>query len=177
MNGRLAYALRRVLLTIPVLIATSVFVFLLIRLVPGDPVQTMLGIRATPENIATVRLQLGLDRPLPVQYWEWVTGAVHGNLGEDFISHESISTLLKVALPVTLELTILAMAVALLIGVPLGVLVAAKSGWTRKLSGGFVVAAISIPDFWLGIMLVLVFTGLFNVLPPTGWVSLTDDPV
>ena len=102
MNGRLAYALRRVLLTIPVLIATSIFVFLLIRLVPGDPVQTMLGIRATPENIATVRLQLGLDRPLPVQYWEWVTGALHGDLGEDCISHESISTLLKVALPVTL---------------------------------------------------------------------------
>jgi peptide/nickel transport system permease protein len=176
-NGRLAYALRRVLLTIPVLLATSVFVFLLIRLVPGDPVQTMLGIRATPQNVATVRLQLGLDRPLPVQYWEWITAAVHGNLGEDFISHESISTLLKVALPVTLELTILAIAVALLIGVPLGVLVAAKAGWTRRLSGGFVVAAISIPDFWLGIMLVLVFTGLFNVLPPTGWVSLTEDPV
>ena len=177
MNGRLAYALRRVLLTIPVLIATSVFVFLLIRLVPGDPVQTMLGIRATPENIATVRLQLGLDRSLPVQYWEWVTAALHGDLGQDFTSHESISSLLKVALPVTLELTILAMAVALLIGVPLGVLVAAKAGWTRRLSGGFVVAAISIPDFWLGIMLVLVFTGLFNVLPPTGWVSLTADPV
>jgi peptide/nickel transport system permease protein len=173
-NGRLAYALRRILLTIPVLIVTSMFVFLLIRLVPGDPVQTMLGIRATPENIATVRLQLGLDRPLVQQYWDWVTHAVHGDLGQDFISHEAISSLLKVALPVTLELTVLAMAIALLIGVPLGVLVAAKSGWIRKASGGFVVAAISIPDFWLGIMLVLLFTGVLDVLPPTGYVSMGD---
>lgn len=177
MNGRLAYALRRILLTIPVLIATSIFVFLLIRLVPGDPVQTMLGIRATPENVATVRLQLGLDRPLIAQYWDWITSALRGNLGQDFISHESISSLLKVALPVTLELTILAMLLALLIGVPLGVLVAAKAGWIRKLSGGFVVAAISIPDFWLGIMLVLLFTGLLDVLPPTGWIALSDDPI
>jgi peptide/nickel transport system permease protein len=177
MNGRLGYLVRRVLLTIPVLVATSIFVFLLIRLVPGDPVRSMLGIRANPENIATVRQQLGLDRPLVVQYWDWIRGALHGNLGQDFISHEQISRLLSVSLPITLELTILAMALALLVGVPLGVLVSVKAGWVRKVSGGFVVGAISIPDFWLGLMLVLVFTGAFHLLPPTGWVALTKDPV
>jgi peptide/nickel transport system permease protein len=177
MNARLAYALRRVLLTVPVLFATSVFVFLLIRLVPGDPVRTMLGIRATPSTVATVRDQLGLDRPLPEQYWMWITGMVHGDLGTDFVSHEPITRLLGVSLPVTLELTVLSILLALLVGVPLGVLAATRAGWTRKLTGGFVIGAISIPDFWLGLMLVLLFTGVFNVLPPTGYVALTTDPV
>jgi len=177
MNGRLGYALRRVLLTIPVLFATSIFVFLLIRLVPGDPVRTMLGIRANPQNIATVRAQLGLDHPLVQQYWDWIRGAVRGDLGQDFISHEKITKLLSVSLPITLELTILAMLLALFVGVPLGVIVAARPGWTRRLSNGFVIGAISIPDFWLGIMLVLVFTGTFHLLPPTGWVAFTDNPV
>lgn len=176
MSGGLGYAVRRVLLTVPVLVATSIFVFLLIRLVPGDPVRTMLGIRATPGNIATVRTQLGLDHPLTRQYWDWIRGIVHGSLGEDFISHEPIMSLLRVSLPVTLELTVVAMVLAVFVGVPLGVLVAARSGWLRRFTGGFVVAAISIPDFWLGIMLVLLFTGFLNVLPPTGWVPLTSDP-
>jgi peptide/nickel transport system permease protein len=82
-----------------------------------------------------------------------------------------------VSLPITLELTILAMLLAVLVGVPIGVLVAARSGWVRRLSNGFVIGAISIPDFWLGLMLVLLFTGALNVLPPTGWVSFTQNPV
>jgi peptide/nickel transport system permease protein len=176
-NARIGYALRRVALTVPVLFATSVFVFLLIRLVPGDPVRTMLGIRATPTAIAAVRGQLKLDRPLVDQYLSWIGGALHGDLGTDFTSHQPVTQLLGVALPVTLELTVLAMALALLAGVPLGVLVAARTGWPRRLSGGFVIGAISVPDFWLGLMLVLVFTGVLNVLPPTGYVPLTTDPV
>lgn len=177
MNARLGYAVRRILLTIAVLFVTSVFVFLLIRLVPGDPVRTMLGMRATPQNVATVRAQLGLDHSLPGQYWDWLRGALQGNLGTDFVSHETITSLLGQALPVTLELTVLAMALALLVGVPAGVLVAAKAGWVRRVSSGFVIAAVSIPDFWLGIMLVLLFTGALQALPPTGFVSLPDDPV
>jgi peptide/nickel transport system permease protein len=176
MSGRLGYVVRRLLLTIPVLIATSIFVFLLIRLVPGDPVRTMLGIRATPDLIATVRLQLGLDRPLTAQYWMWITGALHGNLGQDFITHEQITTLLSQAVPVTLELTILAMLLALVIGVPLGMLAATNRGWPRRVTGGFVTAAITIPDFWLGIMLVLLFAGVFEFLPPSGYTPFLTDP-
>lgn len=177
MTERLGYVLRRVLLTIPVLIATSIFVFLLIRLVPGDPVRTMLGFRATPPLIATVRAQLGLNAPLTTQYWNWITGALHGDLGQDFVTHQSISTLLAQALPVTLELTILAMLLALLVGVPLGMLAATKTGWVRRTTGGFVTAAITIPDFWLGIMLVLLFAGVVEVLPPTGYEPFTQDPL
>jgi peptide/nickel transport system permease protein len=177
MRSRSGYLLRRVLLTVPVLFATSVFVFLLIRLVPGDPVRTMLGIRATPSTISTVRSQLGLDHPLVSQYWSFLTGALHGDLGEDFISHEKITSLLSVSLPITLELTVLAMGLALFVGVPLGVLVAARTGWVRRISAGFVTIAISIPDFCLGLLLVLLFTGELHLLPPTGWVAFTDDPV
>jgi peptide/nickel transport system permease protein len=176
-SGRLLYLVRRIVLTIPVLFATSIFVFLLIRLVPGDPVRTMLGIRATPRNIRTVRNQLGFDHPLVSQYWTWIKGVLHGDLGIDFITHERITSLLGSALPITLELTVLAMALAVLIGVPTGVLVAARVGWSRRFSAGFVTVAISVPDFCLGLVLVLVFTGYLNVLPPTGWVSFAADPV
>ena len=177
MSSRAAYLTRRILLTIPVLFATSIFVFLLIRLVPGDPVRTMLGIRATPSSISTVRSQLGLDHSLLSQYWDYLTGALHGDLGQDFISHESITSLLAVSLPITLELTILSMTLAVLVGVPIGVLVAARTGWVRRISAGFVTVAISVPDFCLGLLLVLLFTGQLHLLPPTGWVAFSDDPV
>jgi peptide/nickel transport system permease protein len=175
-SPHLAYAARRVLFTVPTLFAMSVFVFLIIRLVPGDPVRTMLGFRATPENAATVRNALGLDRPLPAQYASWLGHLLRGDLGQDFISHTPLSTLLAQRLPVTLELTTLALLLALAVGVPLGVLAASGRGWARRLTDGFVVAGISIPDFWLGTMLVLVFAGLLKALPPAGYRPLMEAP-
>jgi peptide/nickel transport system permease protein len=170
------FVLRRLLLAIPVLLVMSVFVFLMIRLVPGDPVQTMLGFRATPQNVAQVRKDLGLDQPLLTQYLEWIKGTLHGDLGQDYISHAPVSTLLAHRLPVTIELTILSMGLAVLVGVPLGVRAAARPGTARGLSEGLVVAGISIPDFWLGIMLVLLFAGIWQVLPPSGYVPFLQDP-
>ncbi len=177
MNARSRFIVRRLVLAIPVLLAMSAFVFLMIHLVPGDPVRTMLGFRATPQNVAQIRRALGLDRPLPRQYLDWLTGLLHGNLGNDFISHTPVSTLLAQRLPVTLELTTLSMSLAVLVGVPLGVLAAARPGWIRRLTEGFVVAGIAIPDFWLGIMLVLVFAGLTQLLPPSGYIPLLQDPL
>jgi peptide/nickel transport system permease protein len=171
------YIVRRLFQAIPVIIAMSVFVFLMIHLVPGDPVQTMLGFRATPENVATVRAQLGLDRPLLTQYLAWAGNALHGNFGQDFISHTPVSTLLAQRLPVTIELTLLSMTLAVLVGVPLGVRAAAKAGAVRNATEGFVVAGIAITDFWLGIMLVLLFAGIWQVLPPSGYVPFLKDPV
>lgn len=177
MSPRMRFIARRLLLAIPVLLAMSIFVFLMIRLVPGDPVRTMLGFRATPENVAEVEQALGLDRPLVSQYVTWIGGVVHGDLGTDFISHTPLSTLLAQRLPVTLELTFLSMLLALLIGLPLGVLAASRPGWIRRATEGFVIFGIAIPDFWLGIMLVLVFAGLTQVLPPSGYVALLEDPL
>jgi peptide/nickel transport system permease protein len=176
-SARGRFIIRRLLLAVPVLLAMTLFVFLMIHLVPGDPVHTMLGFRATPANVATVRQALGLDQPLLAQYASWMGGLLHGDLGQDFISHTPVSTLLAQRLPVTLELTILSMSLAVLVGVPLGVIAASRPGWPRRLSEGFVVAGIAIPDFWLGIMLVLVFAGLLQVLPPSGYVPLLEDPL
>jgi peptide/nickel transport system permease protein len=177
MSPRLAFILRRIALTVPVLFAMSVFVFLMIRLVPGDPVRTMLGFRATPETIATVRDALGLDLPLHEQYLGWLGALLQGDLGRDFISQASINELLADRLPVTLELTFLSMTLAVLVGVPLGVVAATSGRWSRRATSVGVTAAISIPDFWLGIMLVLLFTGVLGVLPPSGYVPFAEDPI
>jgi peptide/nickel transport system permease protein len=123
-STRVRYVATRVALTVPTLFAMSVFVFLLIHLVPGDPVRTMLGFRATPDNVRVIRHELGLDRPLVSQYFSWLGGLLRGDLGQDYISHESLAHLLRQRLPVTLELTISSMALALLVGVPLGVVAA-----------------------------------------------------
>lgn len=177
MSPRGRFIVRRLALAVPVIVAMSIFVFLMIHLVPGDPVQTMLGFRATPRNVATVRAQLGLDRPLLQQYLSWAGGLLHGNFGQDFISHTPVSTLLAQRLPVTIELTLLSMTLAVLVGVPLGVRAAARAGAVRHATEGLVVAGIAITDFWLGIMLVLVFAGIWEVLPPSGYVPFLQNPI
>jgi peptide/nickel transport system permease protein len=175
-NARGRFILRRLLLAVPVLLAMSAFVFLMIHLVPGDPVRTMLGFRATPANVAQVREALGLDQTLLAQYTQWLGGILHGDLGQDFISNTPVATLLAQRLPVTIELTVLSMTLAIAVGVPLGVRAATKPGWVRRATEGFVIAGIAIPDFWLGIMLVLLFAGIMRVLPPSGYVPFLQDP-
>ncbi|HEY1367262.1 MAG TPA: ABC transporter permease [Gaiellaceae bacterium] len=177
MSPRTRFVLTRVGLTIPTLLAMSIFVFAIIHLVPGDPVRTMLGFRATPENVRTVRESLGLDQSLPQQYFAWIGGVLHGDLGQDYISHAPLSELLGQRLPVTLELTLLSMLLALAVGVPLGVIASTGGRFGRAVSGSFTIAGISIPDFWLGTLLILVFAAKLGWLPPTGYVSFRDDPL
>jgi peptide/nickel transport system permease protein len=173
-SPRTAFVIRRVVLTIPTLLAMSVFVFALIRLVPGDPVRSMLGFRATPENVALVRHDLHLDEGLVSQYLSWIGGALQGDLGRDYVSGVPVSTLIGQRLPVTLELILLAMGLALLVGVPLGVAAARGSGPASRLAGGFVVGGVAIPDFWLGTLLILLFAATLQWLPPGGWAPLGD---
>jgi peptide/nickel transport system permease protein len=175
--SRLTFVVRRLLLTIPVLWVMTLFVFLIIHLIPGDPVRTMLGFRATPDNVATARHQLGLDESLWRQYVDWLGGLLHGDLGTDLISHAPLSELLAQRLPVTLELTVLSMLLAIAVGVPLGALAAVGNRRVRSLTDGLVVLGVSIPDFWLGIMLVLLFAATLEWLPPSGYVPLSDDPL
>ncbi len=177
MSPRIRFVIHRLLLTVPVMLAMSFFVFLVIRLVPGDPVRTMLGFRATEENVAQIREQLGLNAPLLNQYVSSLGGMLHGDFGTDFISKAPLSELLAQRVPVTLELTLLAMTLAVVVGVPLGVKAATGSRLARRFTDGFVVAGVSIPDFWLGIMLVLLFAGTLTVLPPSGYVPFTEDPL
>jgi peptide/nickel transport system permease protein len=175
-NPRVRYVVRRLLITIPVVLAMSIFVFLLIRMVPGDPVRTMLGFRATDENVATIRAQLGLDQPLLDQYLSWAGALLRLDFGQDFVSKVPLGELLSQRLPVTLELTILAMTLALLAGIPLGVMAATRRRNTGRATTALAIAGIAIPDFWLGIMLVLVLSGVFRLLPPSGYAPFLEDP-
>lgn len=177
MSRQLAFVIRRVLLTIPTLVLMSVAVFLILRLVPGDPVRTMLGFRATDANVAELRHQLGLDQSLPVQYLAWARALLHGDLGRDIVSHAPLAELLAQRLPVTLELTALSMVLAIAVGVPLGVWAATGGRWAGRLTESFVVVGISVPDFWLGIMLVLLFAGILVWLPPSGYLPFGRNPV
>ena len=122
------HVIQRVALTIPVLIGMSIVVFLLLRLVPGDPARVILGMRATPEGIAMLHRELGLDLPIHEQYVLWVGNLLRGDLGKDYRSHELVSTLLKQRLPVTMELALLSMSLALAVAIPLGVLAATRQG-------------------------------------------------
>jgi peptide/nickel transport system permease protein len=160
------------------LLGMSVLVFLIIRLVPGDPVLAVLGLNATPQLVAKLREDLGLDDPIYVQYFNWLAGVLHGDFGLDYRSDEPIGGMLLERLPVTLELTAMALAMAVAAAIPLGVIAAVRRGrLPDKAMQGLSLAGISVPDFWLGIMLILVFSLGLGLLPSSGYVPLRDDPV
>jgi peptide/nickel transport system permease protein len=173
-----AYILRRLLHLIPVLFLTSVIVFLMVYLIPGDPAQTILGPDARPEQIKAVRQEMGLDKPLPVQYVIWLGRALRGNLGKSFINDYPTLQLILMKLPVTLDLTVASFLVALAISLPLGVLSAIRPrGWINWFSYYYNALAMAVPTFWLGILLVLVFGLQFKLLPTSGYVPFLSDPL
>jgi peptide/nickel transport system permease protein len=146
--------------------------------VPGDPVLAVLGLNATPQLVAKLREDLGLDDPIYVQYFNWLAGVLHGDFGLDYRSDEPIGGMLLERLPVTLELTAMALAMAVAAAIPLGVIAAVRRGrLPDKAMQGLSLAGISVPDFWLGIMLILVFSLGLGLLPSSGYVPLRDDPV
>jgi peptide/nickel transport system permease protein len=171
----LAYIARRLLLTIPAMLAMSVLVFFIVRLVPGDPATAILGLRATPAAIAVVRADLKLDDPIWVQYGHWLGNVVQGNLGVDYNSHEPIRDKLVTRFPVTLELAALAMVMSALMAIPLGVLAATRRGLADHGATVLGLVGISIPDFWLGVMLILLMALVLNWLPSSGYVPLRED--
>lgn len=170
----IAYIARRVLLTIPAMFAMSIIVFFIIRLVPGDPVSIILGLRATPESTAVLRKQLRLDDPIWVQYLDWLGNVIRGDLGRDYRTGESITHMLVTRLPVTLEVAILTMVLAAGIGVPLGVLSATRRGGAELTSSTLNILGLSVPDFWLGVMLILLFSAQLRWLPSSGYVPLSE---
>ena len=168
----------RLALAVPMLFGMSVLVFLIIRLVPGDPVLAVLGLNATPELVATMREDLGLNDPIYVQYFHWLADILRGDFGLDYRSNEPIGDLLADRLPVTIELAGLSLMLAVAAAIPLGVLAALRRGRVEdKATLGVGLAGISVPDFWLGIMLILVFSLSLDLLPSSGFVPLADDPV
>jgi ABC-type dipeptide/oligopeptide/nickel transport system permease component len=169
----LRYLLRRLLLTIPVLLGVATLVFALIHLVPGDPAQAMLGEGASPEEIAQLRHSLGLDRPLLVQYQSFLTGLLRGDLGSSFrygtpVTHEIRDRLFR-----TFQLAFAAMCVAVLIALPLGIIAAVYRGTSVDHAAmTLALAGISMPNFWLGPLLAILFAVHLGWLPVAGTGSL-----
>jgi peptide/nickel transport system permease protein len=175
---RVRLALRRAAQVIPVLILATLVVFLLLQLVPGDPAITLAGENATDAHIEEIRHLYGLDRPLLVQYLHWLANAAQGDLSHSLISSESVRTSILQHFPATLLIVGLAMALSIAIGVPLGILAATRQG--RPIDAAVTSLAslgVALPNFWLAMILVGLFALQLNLLPATGAVALTEDPV
>ena len=172
------YLLRRVLQAVVVLLGVSIIVFAILHLIPGDPVRVALGTRYDPDLAQAMRERAGLDRPLVVQYVTWLGNALTGDLGISFRSGRPVTEIILARLPATMTLAFAALVVALAIALPLGILSAVRSGRAADyVATFFSQLGISIPDFWMGIMLILLFSLVLGWLPPSGYVPLTEDPV
>jgi peptide/nickel transport system permease protein len=171
------YVTRRVLAIVPVLFGISVLVFGLVHLIPGDVAQVLLGTQATDQQIETLRRSFGLDRPLPVQYVDWLSHVLQGDFGVSLRTSRPVLPDLVSRFGVTLQLTVVSMVIALAVAIPLGVASAANRAKTSDaLSRVLALLGLSIPNFWLGTMLILFVSLVLHWLPPVGFVSLLDNP-
>lgn len=176
----LSYLVRRLVGTIPVIFMISLFVFLLLHAAPGDPADILIPDQATAEDIAEARKRWGLDQPVLVQYWRFLVSAVTLDFGTSFKYDEPVLSLILQRFPATLELAFLATAIAILIGIPLGIFASSRpNSWFDNASslGGFF--GVSMPNFWLAIMLILLVSGYFNLLPSGGreTFGMSDEPI
>lgn len=172
------HILRRLLQAIPVVLISSIMVFSILQLVPGDPATNLAGPDASDEDVQVIRERLGLDKPIAEQYLTWFGNALRGDLGDSFRNSRSVSELLRGALAPTLELTLVAFAIELTLGVVLGVMAGTnlRSAWDWALSA-FTMLGIAIPHFVLGLIFIYFVSFRLDWLPIGGRVALTDDPV
>lgn len=171
------FALRRLLSTLPTLLVVTVLVFAMVQLLPGDPARLLLGEEATPQALAELRRSLGLDQPLPVQYFSWLFDALTLDLGRSVKDNASVAGLIADKLPTTAELALLSMGLALLIALPAGLISALNpGGLTNRLVTLVSLGGISIPNFFLGILLIYVFSVQLAWIPASGYVPFSEDP-
>jgi peptide/nickel transport system permease protein len=172
-----SYVLRRLWQLVPVLIVSSAIVFALMRMVPGDPVLMMVGESASAETQATVRRQLGLDQPLPVQYLIWANRVLRGDFGNSYFSKLPVADLVASAAPATAELAVVSLVLALIVALPLGILSALHQGSRFNFAvTAYTGLALGVPNFWLGILLILLFTLALGWLPPGGRIDPFQNP-
>ena len=169
------FLIRRLLLTIPVLIGVATLVFSLIHLVPGDPVQAMLGESASPQDVAQLRTKLGLDRPLYEQYVTFAAGVVRGDLGVSLRTNQPVTTVIFERMPATMELAVSAMVVAIVFAIPLGIIAAVRKD-TRidHAATTLALVGISMPTFWLGPLLAIIFSVWLGWFPVSGRGTLAN---
>ncbi len=172
----LLFLLRRVLLVVPVLFGLLALTFVLTRVVPSDPAAALAGDQATPEQIAEIRQAYGFDRPLPEQFIHYLAQIAHGDLGSSYFTRRPVIEDLVERLPATIELTLVALVLSVGLGIPLGVVAALNHNrWIDQALRIFSVGGIAIASFWLALMLQLVFSMEFDVLPLRGRLSITGD--
>lgn len=172
------YIVRRLLQALPTLFISSVVVFLIIRMVPGDPARMMVGFDAPQEEVEAVRKSLGLDQPLPIQYVRWLGQVLQGDLGVSLINKFPVGDLVLAKLPATIELAAAALLLSLTVSIPLGIFAAVHSGRWPDYGVSLVSATfIGTPNFWIGLLYILLFSIALPILPPSGRVSLTEDPI
>ena len=174
----LKYILKRILLAIPVLIGVSIIVFLIMLVFSADPAPVVLGQHATAEAMEAWREANGLNDPLIVQYFDFLTGALTGNLGESYYTHTPVTQELLSRFPATVELALVAIVIATVAGVALGVVSAThKNSWIDGFSTILALVGVSMPIFWLGVLLIILFAGVLHVLPSSGRIDPLLQPV
>ncbi len=172
------FVLRRTAQSLVALLGVSIVVFALIHLVPGDPIRAALGTRFDPEVYELLRERSGLDQPLVVQYVDWLGRAVQGDLGVSFRSGAPVTTVLAARIPPTAVLAVASLVVGIVVAIPAGIIAAVRQGKAADyLATGFSQVGVSIPDFWYGIMLILIFSVTLGWLPPLGYTEFGEDPV
>jgi peptide/nickel transport system permease protein len=167
---------RRVALSLPLVFVVSGLTFVLLALTPGDPAFAILGPNAPESSYAHLREQLGLNDPLWVRYWDWLSGALHGDFGTSLFTGQGVMDAIVQRLPVTLSLIIGALVISTVIGVGLGVLAAVRRGASARAIDAASLAGMAIPPYWLALVLVAVFAVTWGLLPATGYVPLADSP-
>jgi len=169
---------RRVLVAIPTLFLVSLIVFGLQKLLPGDPLLTMAGEERDPQVIEYLREKYRLNDPFYIQYLHWVGNVLIGDFGNSLRTGVPVSTLIAQKLPVTIQLAVMAMIFALLIGIPTGIMSAVKKGKAADYAANAIaLSGVSIPNFWLGIILIMIVSVQWRLLPASGYVPLTEDPI
>ncbi len=167
------FIVKRILSVIPVLLIVSIVVFMLVHLVPGDPAAAMLGDMASPEDIAALHARLGLDRPLPVQYGIWLKNVLTGYFGESVANHQPVTGMLLSHLEPTIHLTLLALLIAVMVAIPLGMIGATNKGTAADHSVTVIsLLGISLPGFLLGLFLILIFAVKLKLLPSSGYAGM-----
>jgi peptide/nickel transport system permease protein len=171
-----AYLVKRLLMLPPVLLGVTVIVFLVMALIPGDPALAILGTYATPANLAQVRVELGLNHPLPIRYLFWLNALLHGNLGWSYILHKPVLDEVMARLGPTMLLAGASLVLCAIIGIPLGIIAAVRqNAWEDKLITVTVLVGVSTPSFWLGMLLILWFAVRLQWLPDGGMYDLFGD--
>ncbi|RJE82096.1 ABC transporter permease [Paracoccus onubensis] len=171
------YVIRRLLLLVPMLLGLSVIVFAIARLLPGDPAALAAGPNATPEVLASVQREFGLDKPIPLQYWDYLTGLVQGDWGVSIFTRRPVFEDIVTFLPATLELVAAAMLIAIVLGIPLGLAAAVwRNGVLDYVTRTVSLGGIAMPRFFLGLLLQLCFVTWLDILPLSGRFPLIDLP-